>query len=329
MQIYTPRGAISPDGPGTPPSGGIGEAFKLRASSPATMTLAVKKGIGFFYDAGTTSDINGIGGLNDLSLWKPAVLNADQPVILPAAPSLPNSRIDILEVRVNRVVTDPTSRDVLNPSTGVFEPNLVNKTLSWDFDGSYGTVAAPANSTAALSLKTGVPAASPSVPGTTPGYFKLAEIQVGGGVTSVDDSKIVHWRPMLHPAGMCQIAARIRTPQPGFLSLILDSLNAPPGVIASAVWTAYNPLTSIIGDLYIISGVPTGIPIVYLSSGLGLLTMPAIVTIDAPMQAALGGVNASPPVKVAIGQLAVKISLFFMYPGASDGFAHALVSLNG
>jgi len=84
-------------------------------------------------------------------------------------------------------------------------------------------------------------------------------------------------------------------------------------------------MASISADIYIISGTPSGNPIAYVSAG----GQPSIVAIDAPMQAALAGVNANPPVKVAIGQLAVKVSVVMLYPGANDAYTTALVSLNG
>lgn len=317
MHIHTPRGAISPDGPGTPPTGFFGEAFKIRPASPASMNLLVKRGIGFLYNVATQADINGIGGLNDLSLWKPAVLNADiNPVTLPAAPSLPDSRIDIIEMRVARQVIDPTSRDVLNPSTGVFEPNLVNKTLSWDYDSGFGinNNFPYVNSTTPIALKVGNPAPVPSAPPVSTGYVKLAEILVGGGVTSIDADKIIDSRQMLYPQSILNLATLVRSPAP-YSAVFMDSLFAPPGVVASALWVAY--AANLDFDVYVFAGTPisTQVPVVQLGGGAGF-SLPTLVTVDSTLQTALAGVNANPAIKVAVGQLGWKIPLTVL-PGGT------------
>lgn len=336
MNIYTGRGAVYPDGPGTPPTGFIGEAFKLRPASPASMILTIKKGMGFLYNALTQADINGIGGLNDLSSWKPAVLNADFPITISAAPSAPNSRYDLLEVATNRLIGDSTSRDVLNPSTGVFEPNLVNKTLYWDYDGTYGTVNAPAPSTAPISLKVGVAGNPPTPPSGTAGYTPLAIVLIDSApVSAIDSNKILDQRNMLFSGGVLSVGLRVRSLSP-YTSLVLESLQAPPGIFASALWTGYSGGV-LSYTVYVFSGNPTGFPTVVTQSVRNsfanpssvLPTIPALVSIDAPGQTALAGVNANPAIKVAIGQTALQFSVSAVTAPTDDAVINHIISLNG
>jgi hypothetical protein len=65
-----------------------------------------------------------------------------------------------------------------------------------------GTVAAPADSTTPIGIKTGVAATSGSetVPATTSGYLPVATIHVVGGVTSIDSAHITDLRGTIKPA---------------------------------------------------------------------------------------------------------------------------------
>jgi hypothetical protein len=245
----------------------------------------------------------------------------------PAAPGAPNSRYDLLEVKMNRNVGDPTSRDVFNPLTGVFDPTLVNKTLFWDYDGLYGTVNAPNNSTAPISLKVGVADNPPTwPPSVSPGYVGLAIALVGSApIASVDADKIVSTRPLLIPGQNLNISARLKSLQPLYSTIILEALHAPPGVFTSAVWKSSGPLTV---DFYVISGTPAGVPIIT-APGIAFSAPPSLVTVDAPMQADLAGVNASPAIKVGIGQLAAKASFTISTTPGNDAYANIFASLNG
>lgn len=315
-KFYTGLGAT------TPPTGFIGNGFRVVPTSPASMSLVAKAGLGFFYDASVASDVSGISGVNDLSVYKPMILNSDLTFTLPAAPGAPNSRYDLLEVKMNRNVGDPTSRDVFNPMTGVFDPTLVNKTLFWDYDGLYGSVNAPANSTAPISLKVGVAGNPPTAPSVSPGYVGVGLILVGSAVASVDADKIVSTRPLLVPGQNLTVSARLYSAPPLYATTVLEALHAPPGVQASVVWKSSGPLTL---DVYIISGTPTGIP-VFVIPGATFSTPPALVSIDAPMQADLVSVNANPPIKVGIGQTVAKASI--VIPTA-PAYVNLFASLNG
>lgn len=219
--------------------GFIGEGFKVRPSNPIAMTVVVKAGLGFLdYPTGTMVDgtasilssIGGVINVDDLSRYKPVVLIADQTFVVPAAPAGPNTRIDIIEVKPDRRLADPASRAVLDTSTGVFSPTVVNKSLTWALDGRVGSVNEPALATAAISYKVGVAANPGTVPLTTPGWVKIAEILVGSGVVSMDHDTLIDRRTYLFANGVA--SASIST----FLSATPGTapynfrLSAPPGL---------------------------------------------------------------------------------------------------
>jgi len=229
--LLLPRSAAGDDRAGSPITGFIGDAFNVREDSPAGLSIVVAAGLGFFFDAASTpSAIGGVSGVDDLSRYKPLILLADQVINVPS-PDPTNPRIDIVEATINRRLTNPSSRDVLNAVTGIFEPQTVNKTLAWDVGTSVdNTTIQPANSTAALSYKQGVPSATPAIPSTSPGYAKVAEILVSNGVSQIDQNNIKDMRLLLAPYGIRRVTARGT-----FLAgaVTLNSLSAPPGVLVS------------------------------------------------------------------------------------------------
>ena len=184
---------------GAPKSGFSAGGFKAVESSPQALSVVLKAGLGF-QDNPTDlpSDINGITGLDDIDSYKPLPLLSDLTVPIPTAPAGPNSRIDIIEVRADRLVTDSQGRDIFNVTTEEFQSSLVDKTLEFLLDGSkLGTVNDPAPSTSPLSLKVGV-AANPGVaPVTTAGYIKIAEVFVDSAVTVITDLDITDSRTLL------------------------------------------------------------------------------------------------------------------------------------
>lgn len=187
--------------PFVPPNdaGFFGDSFMLQPVSG--MTLRVQPGMGFF-NANTAPQLNigGIVGLNDQSPFKPLVLTALQAFNVPAAdPS--NPRLDLLEINWNRILTDATSRDVLNAVSGVFAPTSLQKTMSYALDGLL-TV----NGTGPINYKTGVPASSPVLPALDAGYVNIGSVLVGAGVTSLDYDVIVDNRLMLFPGGVMPFA---------------------------------------------------------------------------------------------------------------------------
>jgi len=218
-------------------TGFVGNGLRVVPVSPVAMQVVVKAGLGFTdVPADVPAAIGGVVGLSDLESYKPLPLLADVTFAVPAAPAGPNTRIDIVEVRVNRVLGNPLSRQVLDPPSGTFSPNSLNKTLAFALAGSAGTVNAPAISTAALSYKVGVSANPGVVPPTTAGYIKVAEIRVGSAVASIGTADLVDRRPLLYPGGMVPFSGQWRLQYNGGSPIITAlGIEAPTGVQVAAV----------------------------------------------------------------------------------------------
>ena len=325
------RATALSDGNAAPISGFFGEGLKARPVAPVAMQVRVPAGLGFLNNpSGTLPSIGGISGVDDLAVYAPLILNADATFNVAAAPSAPNTRIDIIEVALNRRLTDTASRDVLNTVSGAFEPQSVQKTLGWDLDASVGVVSAPSNSTAALSYKVGV-AANPGVaPATSPGYLKIAEILVGSSVSSIDADVIRDLRKMLYADGMGHVAFNLSSSSVGTPTQTLSDVVAPPGVVVAAVGAS---ITNAEANVYIIGGDMTSVvnPIAAACNRNALTSVQAvtsIVTIDSTIKAALLGANASPVTKVAEGQTAIRVNLKAGTPGNPHQYACA-VSFRG
>ena len=224
--IYLGRQDLVTDSPADPLTGFFGAGFKVRAGNLGR-SVTVSPGSGFFFDAGDlVQGIDRIVGVDDLSRWKPLTLIDSFTFQVPEIPGL--DRVDIVEVKINRRVGDPSDRDVLNPATGLFEPGLVNKTLAWDLDGSTGDVVEPALSTASLSYKVGI--AGAGTPATTPGYVKIADLILPSGIATVTRSHLSDLRRMLHPnqVGHASLSWFVDT---SIVDLpIVDATHMPPGV---------------------------------------------------------------------------------------------------
>jgi hypothetical protein len=218
-----------------PLSGMIADGFRVLPSSPAAMTVVVTPGIGFRHDPVDVVSNLGIPDLeqvNDLSPFKPLSLLAPVTFPVPAAPAGPNSRIDIVEVRTDRRLTNAIPRRQLDTGTVSFLDHVFFKTLSYGQDGDTGIVASPAASTAGLSYKVGTAANPGLVPATTAGYVKLAEILVSSSTTSITGLNIVDRRVVLSANGMTTVSVRFRVQWNGGAgaqtATILDCVS-PPG----------------------------------------------------------------------------------------------------
>ncbi len=179
---------------GTPQDGFLANGFLVSAISPNALSVTVSPGLGFQLQVGTETAIDGVIGYNDLEPYKPIPLLAAQTFTVPTAPAAPNSRIDIIEAKAIRISTDPSTRQVLDLNLGQFIPEQENKTSAWAVDGRAAVVAAGGASTAPLSYRTGVAAASPVAPAVTTGYIKIAEIVVGSDVTVINATNITDSR---------------------------------------------------------------------------------------------------------------------------------------
>lgn len=210
------------------------------AAAISGMTIALVDGVGIIRDPTLLGGIGGIGGLNDITQCYPAYLAAAQTFAVPTADAT-NPRIDIIEVRLDRRLENPLTRDVFDPALEVFNPTLLNKSLTYDL---YGRTSI--NGSAALNYKTGTPAGSPSAPSVTAGYHKIAGVYVGAGVTSIRQRDIADWRRI---AGQPVFSARVQihndvvtSPKltvsqvvctPGF-NVTLVTANAAPAVVGQS-----------------------------------------------------------------------------------------------
>jgi len=256
--VFTARASGTSDLSGTPPSGFVGDGFKVRASAVPALSVQVALGQGFQYLPGDVpASVGSVVGLDDLSTYKPLSLLANTNLLgIPAGPAAGSDRYDIIEVRMNRVLGNSASRDVLDVGTGLFVSTAVNKTLAFTQDGSTGQVVSPAISTAAISYKVGVVAATGAAvePAVTTGYVKIATIFSNNGnmTGSITKANIIDQRVMLAPFGettfglIASIPTGAATPPTGVL------FRALPGTEVVVVKTA-PPLNSVF-SVYFIGG---------------------------------------------------------------------------
>jgi len=262
-RLFSSRVSGSSDLAGNPPSGFLGDSFKVRPPVASGLSLRVAAGLGFQYLPGDVpAAVGGVPGLDDLSAYKPLPLLAEATISgIPAGPNVGQDRYDIVEVRMNRVVGNPLSRDTLNTLTGVFTSGLVNKTLAFPLDGNVGVVTSPANSTAAISYKVGTAAGvgSAVVPATTPGYQRIAIIfsKNGNMLTGITRANIIDTRPLLAPDGMMSFAASFSVPSGPTSPPTAVALRAPSGIEIAVNKTAGGLNNQF--EVFLIGGdVPTG-----------------------------------------------------------------------
>jgi hypothetical protein len=239
----------------SPRTGFMADGLRVVPTSPAAMTVNVTPGLGFYNDPLDMPSQLGAPDLvnvNDLSQQHPLPLQNVLSFAVPAAPGAPNSRIDIIEVRTDRRLEDPSTRRQLDESTRSFLDHVFFKTLVYSLDGRSGIVIDPNPSTAGISYKVGT-AANPGVaPATTAGYVKIADINIGNATTSITGNGIADRRPILAPHGMIHGAIRWRQQyNAGSPTATIQSIIAPPGV---DVGVKPDPAGKSTGFLYISAG---------------------------------------------------------------------------
>lgn len=222
---------------GANPLGGcVGGGFKVVPTSPATNVVQLLPGLAMVDGvADTPAAINGIVGLDDLFRGKPITLGGfGLSIGVPAAPGS-NSRIDLVELKYGRRVTDPLSRDSFDPLAGDFVPGLINKTLSF----AVGSGDVTYNGVGLINYKTGVVAGSPVPPATSSGYIALATIRVATGTSTYDADVITDERQVGFANSTTTAMARFRIGPSTPAGLLLDSA-APPGIGLYVMFTAGN-----------------------------------------------------------------------------------------
>ena len=182
----------------------VGSAF-FPYSAGTGMSVTLLGGWGWIYDpTATASNIGGISQINDAGDVYPIYLSTTQTLAVPAADAT-NPRIDIIEVKLDRRLENPLTRDVFDPALEVFNPTLLNKTLTYDVLGRTSI-----DGSAAINYKTGTPAGSPAAPSVTAGYVKIAEVYVGAAVTVIRQIDIADYRRLCAPGNILEMSARVR-----------------------------------------------------------------------------------------------------------------------
>lgn len=314
--LFIPRASISDERPASLPiSGFLGNGGKVREVSPVAMEVLLSTGVGFQADAGDVpTAIGGIPSVDDLSRYKPLSFLSDVTITGIPNGDPTNPRIDIVEVDFNRRLTDPTSRDVLNTTTGVFDPITVNKTLAWDLSvADVGIVATPTNNTTPIGYKTGQPSATPSTPPTSPGYVKIAEIAVASSVTVLNQVDIKDIRQLLAQYNQRHVSVEAEL-DVGGASVALNKLVAPPGVlVAASIGASTRRIYVAAGDVTGRSPVATANQVTP-STAIGVATQ--IVNVDSTIQASLQNAAETDPVLnlvddsiISLGQPVVEVSI--------------------
>lgn len=219
----------------------------INPSSPP-FGLTLKYGIGLSY-AGpvAAADIDAAQGADwyQEGQWAaPLLLSADQNFTVPTPPAVGSSRIDIIAVTSLYLATDPQTVGIFDPGSSVFNPSVVNKSLTWDLRGRTQTINAPAVPTAGISYIVGqtvvggiAAATEPSVPSN---YMKVARINLdasGGAIATLTDTMVVDMRRPLLPQGILSVSGQATIPGvlAGVGSEALNSVQLPPGVVLKAV----------------------------------------------------------------------------------------------
>lgn len=310
-RTFAPAAVVEqPDAGVAPPTGFLSDGFKVRPGGGLAVQLTA--GLGFWSDPTQAIDIGSpiCLAVNDLGEVKPLVLTAPELVAVPANAS-GNPRIDIIEVRLDRRLTDTDSRDIMS-ALGVFDPTAVTKTLTYSLDGE-STI----NGAGGINLKTGVPAGVPVAPATDAGYVKIAEILVPNASGAVAENQIKDLRHMLGTGGTLRIAAVVRLVIAGGGATVTPSIrraSTPPGL---TMWVTagggnnatFLALNVVAGDVNDFDGAGNGAAICHCSgvfdAGDGVLIqpfggLPVLLTVDAGIQTAAAA--AIPPQPVAVGQ---------------------------
>lgn len=298
-------------------SGGfLGEGFKIRPTSPASFTLEVTVGLGFFYDptvplvVATDGVVGAYQGVSDVSPLRPLVLDTSVVVEVPAPPGIGESRYDIIEVRPKRALAEQGPGLRYNDGAMAFRPGSAAAFLRYCItQDEVGQVISPALSTQPLSYVRGVaaPTGTQVEPAGTPGYIRLARVLVTNGDTSIAAGRIADWRALL---GNLEADGVVELTLPGGVPTMTDLLS-PPGV---GIFATQNGVVNP-GDfsLILLTGGPVGNFSMTAQPINGFNTnSPTVVTgfdytkngmIDGTMATALANASLTAPASlVAVGQ---------------------------
>ncbi len=204
------------------PVGAVGDGFKVDPGSG--MHVQLRAGLHLFDGTSDVpTNINGCLNLNDTQPLKPGVLTGVESITVPTADPT-NPRWDIVEVKYSRQVINPQSRGILNLGTGVFDPTLVDKTMSFNLSG-LSTV----NGAGPINYKTGTPAGSPAVPSTDAGYVRIGRVYVPAAAGSITSDLIIDDRRLLAPGGALRFAGSAKINHSTFAFQNVQLTACPPG----------------------------------------------------------------------------------------------------
>ena len=249
-----------------------GGGFRIELD-PTAPPFGVRLQPGFAYNRSggptTTTNIDSNQGADweAQSRWAiPLALSAYQQFTVPAPPGVGNSRIDIIEVRADYLANDPQTVGIFNTGTEVFNPTVLNKSLTWDLYGRTGTVNAPNPSTACISYVVGQTVAGgiagATEPSVTPGYLQVARINLdasGGAIAVLTDGMLADKRIPLWPMSNLHIAGTATIPGVvgGLGSEAFPSVELPMGVLVKMVYANNAPPAagvSYVAKFYVIGG---------------------------------------------------------------------------
>ena len=243
------------DGLALPMSGFIGDSFKVRPTPIESMVVTVAYGYGFIVNFGDLpTNIGSIQGVNDLEAYKPLVLESGVSFTVPGNSS-GATRYDIIEVKYDRRLENPLTRQILNPTTQLFSPTTVDKTLAFYNDGRTGMVTAPASSTQDISYKVG----GATRPAVTSGYIKIADLVIPNGAATIGRSCIGDERNILSPGNRINVDVVLSVAKTNPCKPSILSVQAPPGVEVYAngnFGTAVSP-EGASAELLILAGQPS------------------------------------------------------------------------
>ena len=152
-------------------TGVFGETAFIVTPLNGTMKSAIAPGLALFYDDTKVYP-------ESQMVWCES--REVREVTHPVADAL--ARWDVVEMRPGTLVSSTQPRDQFDPLTGTFTVVNVTKEVK-----SYPE----------FQVRSGTPAASPAVPAGEAGWIPLAYVQVLGNAVTVDQTKIVHCRPIL------------------------------------------------------------------------------------------------------------------------------------
>ncbi len=230
-------GANNP-APSTPTVQFVADGMRPYAEGGA-MEVMVRPGLALVNSPETnTNAVDLIEGLGDWEQLKPVVLNEAVTFTVPANAS-GNPRIDIIEMRVNRLRIDSTGQTTLSPVTGVFGNNALAATLTYSLDGYAGVTDAVA-SVDALSYREGVPDAVPVAPTPTSGYVAVGYVYVDNAAVSIEPEDVRDLRYPLQRGDEITVKVVYAGGATGGLVEAGTLVDAPPGytVVVEARYTA-------------------------------------------------------------------------------------------